>query len=77
MKLSCVCLMFAYRKKIAYTGCPAKLFPLCYLLFYWLLLMLIAKVQEIFYAIGTRILKIDIEIVDIIEVKVSYFSASV
>ena len=38
--------------------------------------MLIAKVQEIFYAIGTRILKIDIEIVEIIEVKVSYFSAS-
>ena len=57
-----------------YTGCPAKLFPLGYLLFCQLLLIQISKVfckiQEICYQIGTRILKIDLEIAEIIEVKV-------
>ena len=33
---------------IAYTGCPLKLFRLCYLLFCWLLLMQIAKVGTFF-----------------------------
>ena len=57
------------------TGCPVKLFPLGYLLFCQLLLIEIAKVgtiQEICYIIGTKILKIDLEIAEIIEVKVGF-----
>ena len=58
-----------------YTGCPAKLFTLGYLLFCQLLLMQISKVgtffkiQEICYMIGTKILKIDLEIAEIIEIE--------
>ena len=59
--------------KVTYTGCPVKLFPLQplgYLLFCRLLLMQIAKVQEICYVMSTGILKINLEIAEIIDVKV-------
>ena len=68
------------------TGCPVKLFPLGYLLFCQLLLMQIAKLGMILKTsgkllydgqMGTIILKIDLEIAEIIEVKVATFNIEI
>ena len=69
--------------EIYYTECPAKLFTLGYLLFCRLLVMQNAKVRtflknwEICYMIGTRILKFDLEIAEIIEIKVATFNMEI
>ena len=55
---------------LKYTGCPTILAPLCFLLFYYTKIQKLGENQEICYMIGTRILKIDLEIAEIIEVKV-------
>ena len=72
-------LLLSYLGMAYCTGCPVKLFPLGYLLFCWLLLMQIAKLWMILKTsgkllydgqMGTIISKIDLEIAEIIEVKV-------
>ena len=58
------------------TGCPISKFPLCFCHFlgFWSTYRgtsdLYSTALEICYMIGTRILKIDLEIAEIIEVKV-------
>ena len=69
--------------KVTYTGCPTKLFPLGYLLFYRPLLMQIAKVGTFLKNSGNllrdghRNFEIDLEIAEIIDVKVATYNTKI
>ena len=66
----------SFLNPILYTGCPKSKFPLCFGCFlgfqssYRGTSDLYSTALEICYIIGTRILEIDLEIAEIIEVKV-------
>ena len=70
-------------QKLTNTGCPVKLFRLCFCHFlgFWSTYRgfsdLYSTALEICYKIGTRILKIDLEIAEIIEVKVATFNIEI
>ena len=75
-----------YCRKLKYfscTGCPVKLFRLCFCHFlgFWSTYRgtsdLYSTALEICYMIGTRIFKFDLEIAEIIEVKVGTYNTKI